>query len=161
MSDRNGRMIRGILLGLLTGVALAGAAGAEDAPGGGEDGRFMFKHVEEGFIRLDTRTGQVALCSRHEVGWACQVVPEERAALEAEIARLQAENAALKKALLTHGLDLPGGAKPEKPPAQGQNGDRSSQRDTDLDRVMSFLEKAWRRLVEMVANLQRDLLKGS
>ena len=45
-----------------------------------------------------TRTGQVAFCSPHTVGWACQAVPEDRAALEKEIARLQDEVASLKKA---------------------------------------------------------------
>ena len=34
-------------------------------------------------------------------GWHCQPVPDERSALEAEIARLQGDNAALKKELLS------------------------------------------------------------
>jgi|SRR6266853_6987780 hypothetical protein len=34
---------------------------------------------------------------RNDAGWACKVVPDERSALETEIARLQGENAMLKK----------------------------------------------------------------
>jgi hypothetical protein len=31
--------------------------------------------------------------------------------------------------------------------------------DADLDRVMNFIEKVWRRLVEMVTTLHKDMLK--
>ena len=41
--------------------------------------------------------------------WSCKVVPDERAALESEIARLQRDNAALKKSLLARGIELPSG----------------------------------------------------
>ena len=43
-------------------------------------------------------------------------------------------------------------AKPEEPRLQLPN-------DADLNRVMSFLEKIWRRLVEMVTTLQKDMKK--
>jgi hypothetical protein len=149
-------MIRTILAALIA-LSCAGSALAEDVAGEGEDGRFLFKHVEGGFIRLDGRTGQVALCSRHSVGWACQPAPDERAALEAEIARLQGQNAALKKELLAHDLDLPGGVKPDKPtaaPPRGGDRGSSAPSDADLDRVMAMLGQAWRRLVEMMSNLR-------
>ena len=41
--------------------------------------RFTFKRVENSFLRLDSETGQVAYCSQHGSGWACEAVPEERA----------------------------------------------------------------------------------
>ncbi len=62
---------------------------AEEAPPPNPQGRYSFNRVDDGFLRLDTVTGQVASCSRHSAGWVCQAVPEERAALEKEIARLQ------------------------------------------------------------------------
>src|SRR5215813_8003401 len=60
--------------------------------------------LADGVLRLDTRTGQVSQCSRSDIGWACKVVPDERSALETEIARLQGENTSLKKELLARGL---------------------------------------------------------
>ena len=60
-------------------------------------------------LRLDTRTGAVSLCAKKEAGWACTSVPDERQALENEIARLQRENGTLKKDMLARGLPLPGG----------------------------------------------------
>src|SRR5579863_10507674 len=76
-------------------------------------GRYMFAQQPDGqsssYLRLDTRTGEVALCSQRAVGFACEAAPEDRAVLENEIARLRAENAALKKDILSRGLPLPSG----------------------------------------------------
>jgi hypothetical protein len=126
-------------------------------PAGSEDSRYSFHRAEDGYLRLDVRTGQVSLCSRRQVGWACQVIPDDRAVLETEIGRLQSENGALKKALLSRGLALPNGVSAPQSTAKPQPKPQS--RENDLDRVMTLVETMWHRLVEMVANLQRDLMK--
>ena len=69
-----------------------------------DDGRYTFHRVGDGFVRLDSRTGQVSQCGWSAGTWSCKTVPDERTALESEIARLQNENAALKKSLLSRGL---------------------------------------------------------
>ena len=86
----------------------------------GDDNRYTFNRADDGYLRLDGRTGQVSLCTRRTVGWACQTVADERSALEAEIARLQNENVALKRELLAHNLPLPGVVKPEPPVAKNE-----------------------------------------
>ena len=68
-------------------------------------------------MRLDFRTGQLAQCGWAATGWSCKMVPDERAALESEIGRLQRDNAELKKSLLSRGLELPGGVVAEAPVA--------------------------------------------
>jgi hypothetical protein len=90
-------------------------------------------------------------------------VPDDRSAFEGEIERLQRENGQLKKALLDRGLALPGGMKggeasPPRPPQDVTPGLPS---DAEVERAMSFIEKIWRRLVEMMMNIQRDLKKSS
>ena len=97
----------------ITRKALADEATPPDTAGG----RYIFEKQADGFVRLDTQTGEVALCSQRAVGWACQAAPEDRAVLENEIARLRAENAALKKDIVARGLPLPAGAGPEPPTA--------------------------------------------
>ena len=136
---------------LLANVAAASAQTVPDS----ENGRYSFNPVADGVLRLDTRTGQVSQCSRSDAGWTCKAVPDERSSLESEIARLQGENATLKKELLARGLPLPGvptalSAKPSEPELKLPS-------DAEVDKVMSFLEKVWRRLIEMGKTMQKDV----
>ena len=132
-------------------------------------GRYTLNKVTDGFVRLDTKTGEVALCSARAVGWACQAAPEDRGAFENEIVRLRGENAALKQSLLAHGLPLPSGTTPERQGAQP--GAQHSAHDNeitirlpdnaDLDRAVAYVEDVWRRFVDAVAKAQRQLLNKS
>jgi hypothetical protein len=69
--------------------------------------RFAFHRIDGGFLRLDLFTGAIASCSQNGADWSCIPGRDERAVLEGEIARLQRNNAALKNALLEHGVPLP------------------------------------------------------
>ena len=69
--------------------------------------RFAYHKIDDGYLRLDLRSGEVATCRQHPGGWTCTLAAEERTALENEIARLQRDNALLKNALLEHGVALP------------------------------------------------------
>jgi hypothetical protein len=106
-------------------------------------------------LRLDTRTGQVSQCSRSDAGWACKAVPDERSALETEIARLQSENAILKKELLVRGLPVPGVQSPSG--AKSGEPELKLPSDAEVDKVISFVERVWRRLNEMGRTVQRDV----
>ena len=123
-----------------------------------DDKRFTFHKVDDGFLRLDGRTGAVSLCTRPEGGWACRTVPDERSALEGEIARLAKDNAELKTALLDRGQALPG--LPPRPPAD-VGIDKTLPSDAEVNRVMGFMEKLWRRMLDMIANVQRDYANKS
>jgi hypothetical protein len=144
-------MTRSVIILAVALVALAPAAQAQPAPDS-ETGRYSFSAVADGMLRLDTRTGAVSICAKKETGWACNAVPDERQALENEIARLQGENGALKKDMLARGLPLPGGVA-SAPSAERQrelNLKVPLPSDAEIDRVMSAFEKMWRRLQEMV-----------
>lgn len=146
---------------VVAGVALlAGAvalsAQAESPPGDTGPGRFTFRDVPDGVLRLDADSGRVSVCSKRGAGWICEAVPEAAAALDAEIGRLQDENASLKRELLAHGLSLPEGqaAGSQLPRPNARAPDLPS--DADLDRVLTFLDKLWHRLVDMVQNMQKQ-----
>ena len=153
-------MIRvGPLVFALAGYALlCGAAAAQGALPENEDNRFTFFRADSGYLRLDGRTGQVSMCTRREVGWLCQALPEERAAFEAEIGRLQGDNAALKKVVLAHDLPLPAGIAPS-PPAQTSGPPPAY--DREVNQIMVAIENVWRRVVAMIVSVQRDLLDKS
>jgi hypothetical protein len=152
-----------------------GAAAAQSMPDG-ETGRYALSPVPDGVIRLDTRTGAVSTCSNTGTGWACYVVPDERAALDIEIGRLQADNEKFKTELeklkaqlaareptITGKIDepLPKTDSLKKPEPKVAEGERKIEiplpSDRDMDRVMSFLEQAWRRLIEMANRVQKDV----
>jgi hypothetical protein len=178
-------MTRTALLVMLTGVTalalpvLSAPARADDPPPDFGNARFAFYHNADGYLRLDTRTGEVAACDRREVGWTCVLVPDERTALDGEIARLQRENAALKSALLAKNIPLPDGMAaaagtaapaiaeapastpklPVPPNVAGKSTDaeRLAREDAEIDRMLNVMSKVWRRLVEMMMSLQRDM----
>ena len=145
-----------------------GAAIAESMPDT-ENGRYALSPVADGVIRLDTRTGAISTCGNTGTGWACYAAPDERAALDAEIGRLQADNEKLKAELaakeptVAGKIDepLPKTDSLKKPEPKVAEGERKIEiplpSDRDMDRVMSFLERAWRRLVEMANRMQRDV----
>ena len=146
----------------------ASGAAAQSRPDT-ENGRYALSPVADGVIRLDTRTGAVSTCTNNGTGWACYAVPDERAALDAEIGRLQADNEKLKAELaareptVTGKIDepLPKTDSLKKPEPKTAEGERKIEiplpSDRDMDRVMSFLEQAWRRLVEMANRMQKDV----
>jgi hypothetical protein len=136
-------------------VPTLGATATPDS----ENGRFMFNEVTDGVLRLDTRTVQVSMCIKRSAGWACELVPDERTALENEITRLQTETAILKREMIARGVPLPGGMRPDltKPAPQIE---LKLPSDAEVDRVMAFLEKVWRRLIDLVQSMKDADRKG-
>ena len=144
----------------------AGAVMAQSVPDI-ENGRYALAPVADGVIRLDTRTGAVSTCNNSGAGWACYAVPDERAALDAEIGRLQSDNEKLKAQLAAREPTVAGkideplpktdSLKPAPPKADAERKiEIPLPSDRDMDRMMSFLEQAWRRLIEMAQRVQKD-----
>jgi hypothetical protein len=153
-------MIRAIVLALVgMGLALSSAARAQGAELDNQDSRFSFYRAEGGFLRLDGRSGEVSMCTRHGPAWVCEGLPEERAAYDAEIARLQADNAVLKKEFLAHSLPLPAGVLPDAVGPSGGIPRIVLRGDREMHRMIDAIGVAWRRLVEMVAGLQKYVQK--
>jgi hypothetical protein len=180
---------------LISGLSIDRAA-AQSMPDA-ENGRYSLSSVADGVVRLDTRTGAVSTCSNAGAGWACYSVPDERAALDAEIGRLQADSEKSKTELeksrtdleksktelekskteleklrvelaarepaVTGKIDeaLPKTDQLKKPEPKVAERERRIEiplpSDRDMDRMMSFLEQAWRRLVEMANRMQKDV----
>jgi hypothetical protein len=144
---------------VIAGSVLAAAAHAQPSSPESGDGRYVFHRAGDGYLRLGGRSGQVSMCNRRTSGWQCQLVPDERVALESEITRLQNDNAALQKELLSRNLPLPEGMRPDQPSSKPQLQSPQLPDDAELNRVMAMMEKIWRRMVEMILSVQRDLQK--
>jgi len=159
-----------IIIVALTVVAAKPGAADEPPPPDSAGGRFIFVEQADGYLRLDTQSGAVALCRRHAVGWACTAAPEDRAVLEDEIARLRAENAVLKQDLIARGLPLPPGVAPEaglQPPAADNGRLQTSEPkvqspyDAEIDRMIAFVGRVWHRFVDAVHRAQQRILNKS
>jgi hypothetical protein len=138
-----------------------------------ENGRYALSQVFDGVLRLDTRTGATSICNDRGGGWACHAMPDERMAYDEEIGRLQKENETLKAQLAARAPPAPGkideplpkGDSLKPPEPKVADGGRKIEiprieiplpSDRDVDRMMSAVEQAWRRLVEMANRMQKD-----
>jgi len=148
-----------------------------------ESARFTMQPVEGGLMKLDTTTGAMSFCAAKAGGsgvgaWVCEAVPEDRAALEAEISRLQGRIAALEKGRAGTGTggtgtgvpdimappsaeapkDMPLGP-PDEPaakPAPKSDQELSDEARERLDQAMDMVEQVFRRFFDMVDRLRRE-----
>src|SRR6476660_3405425 len=162
---------------IVLAICLAGAGQAFAGPmPETENGRYALSPAGDGVLRLDTRTGAVSTGNNSGAGWACYAVPDERAAMDAEVGRLQVVNERLKadneklNAQLAEREPTVAG-KIEEPLPKSDSLKKSEPKvaeserkieiplpsDRDMNRMMSFLEQAWRRLIEMANRVQRDI----
>lgn len=181
-----------LVAAMAIGVPVAGVL-AQSTPGS-ENGRYTFTPTVDGVLRLDTRNGRIASCHNRITGWACYIVPDERAALDTEIGRLQTENTQLRnqladmrgeqqrfsaelarlkqaqeqaKAALEADRSKPPAvadvSPPKAEPKQGQSADKKNSIELQLpdekevERVVSFIERAWRNLIAMADRVQKDV----
>lgn len=160
---------RNALLAMTVTASMGGLGTPVHAQGqpDSENGRYSMSRVADGVLRLDTKTGAVSTCTNKGTGWACYAIPDERAAFDTEIGRLQKENEGLRAQLAARPPLAPKTeeALPKTDPLvpslpKSADGERKIEiplpSDKDLDRVMGFLENAWKRLVDMAARMQRD-----
>ena len=140
-------MIRMIVMPVLM-LALAGPAAAQTVV---REGRYAIVPVEDGFLRLDTRTGAVSRCTGKIGRLTCRILPDERLAYEAEIGRLEdrideleVRVADMEKNRTFGSLDAP-------------DGDGELPSEEEIDKVMTLAEKIMRRFFGFVKELKRDL----
>ncbi|QCI68146.1 hypothetical protein [Phreatobacter stygius] len=134
-----------LALGFALLPAMAFAQTAPGAPRDADAGRFTLRETPDGLLRLDGRTGQISLCNRQDGAFTCRLVADDRAALQAEIDRLKAENDALKR----------GGASAlSRPGTDGQGLNLPS--DQEVDRALSLAERIWRRFMGIMRETEQD-----
>ncbi len=103
--------------------------------------RFTMEKTESGFVRLDTLTGEMSICSEKAGQLVCRLPADERRAFEETLSDLSARVAALEQRL---DAVAPPSATADIPD------------DAELDRALGAMEKVMRRFFGMVEELQRD-----
>jgi hypothetical protein len=115
-------------------AGLAGSARAEEVD------RYRLEKTENGYIRMDTRTGEVSTCEETTGKLVCRIAPDERLALQDEIERLQAKLDALDQRV----------AKLEAQPAIPKVLVPS---DEDVDKSLDLMEKFFHRFMGIMKEM--------
>ncbi|MFN0262445.1 hypothetical protein ACKTEK_01065 [Tepidamorphus sp. 3E244] len=140
----------------LIALALVAGAQAQSSTPPDGDGRYLLRKTENGWFRVDQRTGQASLCRDGGGGFTCQLVPDDRDALLEEITRLSEENAMLRAQAKRADL----------PPVEDEPADSEAKPDEedelklpteeDIDRMMDTFRHMFERFIGMVQEMQRD-----
>jgi hypothetical protein len=125
-------MLRPFLLAMPIILAASGLQAAEIS------GRYVLEKVEQGFLRLDSQTGVMALCAAKAGVWECQPVKDEGLDATQELSRLRAENESLKARV----AELEKGGGPTKLPS-----------DQEVDRMMDIFGKMFDRFLDFAREM--------
>lgn len=129
--------------GLLGSILLASSAMAE------ENGRYRLEGTENGYVRLDTRTGAISVCTEQQGQLICKMATEDREAYENDIAALQDRVKKLEDTVA--GLQKGG-------QAQSKSALPSEQ---EFEQSMSYMERFMRRFMEITKSFDDEPAKSS
>jgi hypothetical protein len=130
------------ILAAATAVAFSGPAVAQDAE------RYRLERTESGFVRMDTRTGQMSFCEERSGELACRPAADARTAetdrtgeLDRRVEELEARISALEsRAQAQLGAGLPS--------------------EAEFEQTLSFMERFIRRFWGVAKDLERESEPG-
>jgi len=125
-------MLRPLLLALPLVLAASQSQAVEIT------GRYVLEKVEQGFLRLDSVTGVMSLCSAPSGVWECKAVKDEGLDGNEELVRLRTENEKLK----TRIAELEKDGAPTKLPS-----------DQEVDRMMDIFGKMFDRFLDFAREM--------
>ncbi|MFM1813520.1 MAG: hypothetical protein RLZ98_215 [Pseudomonadota bacterium] len=138
-----------LMTGLISVVTVAGG----DAFAAGR--YTMMPSEDGGFIRLDTETGDMALCRKIDASWSCRPLAEQRSSVAEENNRLRKENEKLRAELKQlEGFVFPregGGGKPGEP---GRTLQLPS--EEDVDKALTYMQRLIRKFKEKMEELEKE-----
>jgi hypothetical protein len=141
---------------VLVACMLAGAGGVSAQ--GDRPGRYTMSPAEGGgFARLDTETGQMALCLRRDGDWSCREMAEPGRGLNQEVERLRTENQRLKAEL----RQLEDIALGDRRADAGPKGDRRGLEfklpsEKDVDDAMGYVQRMLKKFREKMREVEGD-----
>ncbi len=104
--------------------------------------RYRLEKTEDGYVRMDTRTGEMSICEERNGGHlVCRTAADERSAFEDEIDRLNASLRALEDRV----------AALEKAPAAS-----GLPTEEEFDKTMGYMERFFRGFMDIVKDFEKD-----
>ncbi|MEJ8570984.1 hypothetical protein [Microbaculum marinum] len=163
--------MRRILMVLTVCVATAPALAQETVPDT-EGGQYILRRVDGGLMRVDRETGMTSFCRKRDAAWVCEVVADDRVALEEEIERLSSDNSklAIEIGRLKDRIDMLEARLEETPQAGPEAGDPKAgdpkagddqsafdfPSDEEMDQVMKSFESMMHRFLDMMRDLREE-----
>ncbi len=123
-----------VVLAAAIGLALGATAATA------QEGRFVMERTENGFVRLDTFTGELSACSTTEGQIVCRMAADERLALEEQIDLLEERIATMEEAV-------------SETPQERGGGLPSNE---EIDRTFGMMEQMMRRFLGIIEELDQD-----
>jgi hypothetical protein len=128
-------------------VAAGSLVWAEDK----SPGRYSMSPADGGgFVRLDTHTGQMSLCSGQDGKWSCREMADPSRGLADEVERLRAENNRLKSEVQRL-EEIALGDRPGTPRKKLE-----LPTEQDLDNAMSYIQRMFRKFQEKLKEFEKD-----
>ncbi len=126
---------------LIAASILSAPALAQEA----KSSRYTMEKTVNGFVRLDTLTGEMSLCVEQSGQIVCKLAADERRAFEETLSDLSARVAALEQSLAAGGLPGAGVEAPRLPD------------DAEVERALGVMETVMRRFFGMVDELKKNI----
>ncbi|RST87086.1 hypothetical protein EJC49_07405 [Aquibium carbonis] len=116
-------------------IVLAATAGAP-----AQEERYAIERTQDGYVRLDTRTGQMSSCSEQAGQLVCRLAVDERDAFQDDLDTLAARLSAVEERLSAL----------EGAPATALPGEE------EFEQSLSYMERFFRRFMDIVKEFDRD-----
>lgn len=139
---------------IATSAIAALGLGAASVASQEQQGRFVMSPAENGFVRLDTETGAMSLCSRRNGKWVCELMEDEAKALRDEVERLRAEVKRLEQQLALAGRE-PGEAPSERPGTRLE-----LPTEEEVDKALDYFENIIRKFRDRIQKFDEENRTG-
>lgn len=128
-------------------------------------GRYTLQPIDGGYLRLDSESGAMSLCTKQGATLACEPVRDERQA-NRDLEALAAENQALKNKIKRLEDRLAAG---DRAPADGKAGGKSDRNDPkfkipseeEVDKAMDYIDRMIRKFRDKLRDLDSGGGKGT
>ncbi len=118
-----------------------------------QPGRYTFNKTAKGYVRLDSETGEISLCTLNSDNLVCQLGADERMAYEFALNEMRDEIDTLQERLnqLKTDTNSAGAEKPEKSKSPDE-----MEFPPEFDTAMDFAQEAMRRFYSVIQDLKKD-----